>query len=52
MRTGWWIDFRNISLRSTDAKSDESDNSSELSDSSEFSDSSDFGDYDFIDFNF
>ena len=38
-RLGWWIEFRNISSRSKDAKTDDSDDSSELSDSSDYSDS-------------
>ena len=36
VRTGWWIDFQNISFRSTDAKNDDSDDSSELSDLSDY----------------
>ena len=35
LRTGWWIEFRNISLSSTNAKNDDSDDTSELSNSSD-----------------
>ena len=44
-RLGWWIEFRNISSRSTDPKNDDSDDSSELSDSSDSFETSEENDY-------